>query len=253
MLYPRFKNWTLGDIIQALGGLASVIGLIVLIVKGNDVAAFIALGAIIVFISLVFARIYFVTRRFLERRYEDRFRKIASFVEFKTDDGDHYVCEWFKQVQFKRLVGSEYNHGFYWSGSEPPDIESDLQDVNGVSKTPEGHYDKVYLNFKKPLLYDESEMVHVKMSLDDSDDIAEPYLETKVDEPIKLVSWRVELRHKPDDFNKKALVKKKKIEAQVSPTYGLITSVPFSHDSKSYTYKLTDPDPGYYYKIEWEK
>lgn len=253
MHYSGLKNWTLGDIIQALGGLASIIGLIVLIVKGDNVAAFIALGAIIFFISAVFTRVYLVTKRFLERRYNDEFRKIASFVEFRTEDGDHYVCEWFKQVQFKRIIGSEYNHGFYWSGSKPPDIESDLQNVNGVSKTPEGHYDKVYLKLRKPLLYDESEMIHVRMNLDDSDDAALPYLETKVDEPIKLVSWRVELRHKPDTFDEKALVKKKKVEAQVSPTYDLITSVPFNHDSKSYTYKLIDPEPGYYYKIEWEK
>lgn len=46
---------------------------------------------------------------------------------------------------------------------------------------------------------------------------------------------------------------KKKLIGSASAEYEEICEVPFNPVSKSYEHVLTDPEIGYYYRLEWER
>lgn len=246
-------SWLFSGKLQSFGAVASIVGLIGFLVSGSDIAAYLALVAIILFLAATFHKFYSTVDTFIKQQHPDEFEDIATFVRYSTDDGLHYKFDLYKYVQSKRIRITKYEHGFNWTGSTEPEIESGLQEVGDVTKTSRGNYDDLNLYFDRPVLYNQAEVIHVLMRLNDSDGAASPHLEMRVEEPIRVIHWRVELRHKPSEYEESAILKKKLIDSNTSRRYETIDKVRFDSESMSYRIRMMRPEPGYFYRLEWEK
>lgn len=143
----------------------------------------------------------------------------------------------------------EFDHSFKWSGSVVPTITSKLQDFVNI-KSP-GEWDRAILRFKKPLLYNENAIIHFLAELNDNDQSSSPHVECKIDLPVDLIVFRIELRHKTD--NKPAVVKRKLINTSLNANYEILRFIPFDKVSKGYEHVEMNPESNFFYRIEWEK
>lgn len=114
-------------------------------------------------------------------------------------------------------------------------------------------YDHVVLKFKKALSYNESAVVHFHANMDDVDNTAQPYLDVKIEEPISVVNFRVILAYKDATFSERAQFMRKPINSGVPADYQILETVSFNSYSKSYEYVLTNPEVGYFYRLQWVK
>ena len=89
--------------------------------------------------------------------------------------------------------------------------------------------------------------------MDDVDNTAQPHLDVKVEEPISVIDFRVILAYKDSDFSDKARFMRKPINSGVPTDYQVLETVTFNSYSKSYEYVLTNPEVGYFYRLEWVK
>ena len=92
---------------------------------------------------------------FVKRSNENNHLKVSVFTKFEALDKTHSIFETYRVIQSKRLVLSEIDQNFKWSGSQLPKVSSRFQKVKDVI-TNEHDYDKAILTFEKPLLYNET-------------------------------------------------------------------------------------------------
>ncbi|NDV57882.1 hypothetical protein [Bacteroides sp. 519] len=248
----RFLKANLLTGLNCIAGIASVAG-ILLFIFSDKTNAIIALTALFVFLAIILAIILIAIVQFLKKEHNSDCIKSCVFTTFETLDSTRCVFETYRVIQNKRLILNNVDQNFKWSGSKMPIISSECQSVKSIISNDSNHYDKAILQFKRPLLYNEIGLTHFKAELDDHDNKAKPHLDFRVDSVIPVVHYRVILRHKPETFNKSAKFLRKPIDSKTPLEYIEIGSIPFDAITKSYTYNLIDPEPGYYYRILWEK
>lgn len=237
--------------LNIIAAFASIAGIILLSFDDSK-KAYLALDLIVFCIILITYKIYAVLNAMIKLKYPDGYSRISTFARYTTPDGRFIDYELYKHIQVKKFILSEYKNGFKWTGTNPPKITSNLQKV-GPLEINDGKYDNVCLNFKKPLMYNDVEVINIRMELNDPDEKSSTHLEFKVKDPIQLVSWRVELGHFPSNHTPKALFLRKKIDSDMSEDYSVIESIAFDPHTKSYEHEITNPEVGYYYKLEWER
>lgn len=237
-----------------LGSVASIVSILILCFKSSD-AAIAALGFLCVALVAFIWKLFSVLGRFLERTTENH-KHISSFIQYTCDDRDNIVLESYKLIQVKCSVMQEYEAGFKWSGTKAPDISSDLQHFKIVNKSSGGHlYDYAVLEFKKPVLYNETTVVHSKFTINDVDHKSSTQIDIPVKYPVEYIQVCVSLGYKDNTFNKTATLSKRKLanENEVYQEYTPYDSLSFDHLHKQYTCKLIDPEVGFAYRIEWER
>lgn len=217
-------------------------------------AVIIALVSFILFLALLLLKIWLLINTFLKTHHPKGYQSNFSFIKYHTEDGKHITHEVYKDIQCKQSIMPEYVHGFKWSGTIEPKISSNLQGYGPITKsTNPNDYDKVVFNFKAPLLYNQSAVLHVIMELNDCDGQAKPYIESKIDNPIQVIAYRIELLHKGGKYKGFATISKKPINSAISVGYQTLEKLSFNHLTKSYEYFLQMPEAGHFYRIEWEK
>ena len=162
----------------------------------------------------------------------------------------------YRLIQSKRALLTHIEYKFKWSGTKAPTISSNSQVLGPVvTSQDEPTWDKCDIHFKTPLTYNESTVVHIKTQNDDYDGKAQPYISSKLDSPIKIMQFKVLLSYKPDDYTAKAKYERKKIDVDVDvdSSWEYIDSIDFDTKYKQYQYVDVDPEPGYIYRIMWEK
>ena len=238
------------------GSVASILGLVFTLQSGNPVNATLALISIIIFLSIVLIQIYLAFNKTSKDKYPQGWSVVSQIVDYTTEDGLYYTYKIIKHIQAKRLFLTSYKFGYKWSGSKEPIITSDHQTIINTKKNSE-EFDYLELKLHNPVLYDEIEVINVKMELNDTDNKANPFIYTRVDQPIHFIRWSIVLEHKSQTSEKKvgpATVSRKLIrETQSDQDYTKIDDVKFDHKSKSYQYNLRRPEVGYFYKIAWKK
>jgi len=177
----------------------------------------------------------------------------SNFIKYSTLDGINIQFETFRHIQCKRLVLYEFIYSFKWTGNIRPEIKSSLQNVVSVNSKQEGEWDSATLRFKKPLLYNETAIIHFLAEMNDADQNSSPHVETRIELPVDIILFRIELRHKKGSFDKPATLKRKKITADINSNYEILKTIPFDRNYKGYEYTLLTPESNYYYRIEWEK
>lgn len=237
--------------IKGISVLCSIVSVILLLFK-DTICTYIALGLFCFMLFLILWRIISVLNHFLENPKEDKHRCIASFIKYQCKDGDNIYFETYKLIQAKCSVLHYFDLGLKWSGTQCPEVESSLQDVECYKESHNAtEYDTAKLRLKRPVLYNETAIIHCKTRINDADHKSETKVEVSVKYPIELINITIELAHK--EANKPARYMKKRIESDVPQDYELINSIPFNEKTRQYEYSLINPDPGYFYKIEWDR
>ncbi|HOZ68690.1 MAG TPA: hypothetical protein PK328_04985 [Chitinophagaceae bacterium] len=232
--------------------IASIIALVFVFIT-DKWSIIISLSLFWLIVVILFLRILWVINRYIIAKNPDEILRTSTFITYRTNDGVNIEFETYRHIQSKRLILYEFDHGFKWSGSKLPTFESKLQDVASVTQSAPGQWDKAVLLFKKPLLYNESAMVHFLAKMNDADGKSLPYVEVKVVQSIDVIWFRIVLRHKIMPYNKTATLKRKSANSVTNAEYEILEAVPFDQVSMSYEYPLITPTPGYYYRIDFEK
>lgn len=232
-----------------LAALASLTGFFIIFMNDKDkiMWSFIFFN----FLLLVFigSTIYTILR-LLNKSTLD-FESKSTFIKYETLDGNRILYDVYKLIQCKRPILSEYDYNFKWSGTYKPNITSDLQAVIDVMDfNNPSNYDKAILKFKKPLIFNESCVIHFKADLDDADKQSGTFVSNRIIRPVDVIHYRILLRHKEDNPN--AFIERKKIDA-VTQNFNKIREIPFDKISKSYEFPLLNPELGYIYRISWKR
>lgn len=245
----KTKLWACFNIVA---GLASILGVLFLFLTDRQIGV-VALCSFCFFLLCALITTWIGIFRFVRKEHPEEYRKISAFTSFETSDGIHGVYEVFKVIQSKRFILQQIDHNFKWSGTKIPEISSELQTIKQFQQSDLNNYDKATLLLNKPLGYNETATIHFKALTDDFDGKSLPYLDYKVSEKMDVIHFRITLKNKDDHFSKSARLLKKPVKSEVPTDYIQYGSVPFDCQSKSYQYYLTDPEIGYYYRLEWEK
>lgn len=251
-VYNFLKTYA-GAMYSFIASLCSIASLVLMFIN-SKLACIIAL---LVFCLGVLTLLYGIMRginKMINDNSREEYKRIASFFSFQSDDGVKSTFEVFRMIQSKRLFLTAIPYNFKWTGTTPPPLSSRSQTITDVRYNPDkNQWDEATIRFPQPLKYNECAVVNVKTENDDHDNTAQPYLTSKLDAPIDVITFRVLLAYKPQDYNKPAKLQRKKIDAEIDGGYEVIGSVPFEKEHKLYYHCLINPEPGYIYKIEWEK
>ena len=241
-------NWVVG-----CATVASIVGLVLAFVSDKN-AVIISLIALCIFLAIIIVGVFITLSRLVKQNHPDPYQRISSFYEFRSDDGQKSVFEMYRLIQCKRALLTHIEYKFKWSGTKLPTISSNSQTLGAIIPShDENSWDKCDIHFKTPLTYNESTVVHIKTENDDYDGKAQPFLSSKLDSPIMIMQFKVLLSYKPESYTAKAKYERKKIDADVDAKWEYIASVDFDSRYKQYQYVDVDPEPGYIYRIMWEK
>lgn len=233
---------------------ASIISLCYVLIS-NKVAVILALVSIIIFLLVLLFKLISLIDGYLKQVYSmgEHYSNFI-FKKMTTTDGKHFVYDVYIDIQCKKPIMLEGKYNFKWSGTLPPVIKSNLQKLGTIVRA-QNSTDFDYINYYlvNPLLYNQSAVLHINMELNDSDGKASPHLETKVEVPVEVICYRVELTNKTAKYNSAAKIYKRLIKAEITPKNELVNSVQFNKATKSFEYFLIKPEIGYYYRMEWEK
>lgn len=237
------------------GGLASILSLIgILLIKGDaqQVALSMAfLGAMALAAFLVFV---ISINAYLRKSSPEGFNRIASFTRYQTSDGKQIIYDVYKFVQARRAWLTEYEHRFYWTGPIPPtaeNITSEMQKVVRIEPGGSEETSKLFLEFRRPLRYNEAAVVHARFKLSDPEHRSQPFVSTQVKSPTDVLRWAVELAYKTDADA--AVVERKKISAPESAAWEHCTVVPFNTLTRAYEHYIHAPQTGFVYRLRWER
>lgn len=235
-------------------GLSSLISL-GLLIFGNKNAIIIALSFFCISLLIVLVVIIRAINNYLKIGKESEYIRIYTDIKYETEDGYHINYDTYRIIQSKCIMLQKINHGFKWSGTKSAEISSKLQDYcgtrEGIDKDIE--YDTAILKFTVPLLYNETGVVHFNAKMDDSDEKSDTMVSYKASYYSELIHFRVILKHKGNDYNKKAIVYMKKIDCNVIAKEKEIATIPFDHNTKSFEYIKERPEVGYFYILKWER
>ena len=114
-------------------------------------------------------------------------------------------------------------------------------------------YDTAKLRLRRPAMYNETTVIHFRSISNDSEHCSIPKYEIYVKYPIEFIQVEILLGYKDDNFNKTAIVERAKANTSMPQKYEHITSIPFNKNHKSYSHTFINPEPGYFYRILWER
>jgi hypothetical protein len=162
--------------------------------------------------------------------------------------------EVYRTIQCKRLFLTEIPYNFKWTGAIPPKIESVSQKISPlIHNENKNEWDTAKITFNHPLKYNECTVISIKTANEDTDNTAKPWISSRLDTPIEMLVFRVLLSYKSKEYAKPAYFERKKIVSQIDGDFEFVESVEFDKDHKLYYHTKTNPEPGYIYRLRWEK
>lgn len=240
-----------GRFFSIVAGVASIVSVFYLLFS-NEVNSIIALSIFVIFLLSVLVLLIIGIHLFIKKENENEYKKVSVFTSFVMSDKTHGIFEVYRVIQSKRLILNQVEQNFKWSGSKSPILESDIQKIKTVKINNVG-YDKVLLEFSKPLIFNETATIHFRAIIDDFDNKSQPYLDHKVDTDTNVIHFRVVLKYKSECYSSPAKILRKPIFSETPIEYEELGSIPFDKETKSYQYTLVNPTVGYFYRILWEK
>lgn len=248
---PKVLFWFNG-----IAGVSSIIG-VLLAILNERVSAYVALGSFIVFLITVIILLSYWVFYVVRQELPEDYIRLSVFSSYETSNGVKGVYERFRVIQVKRLALSAVYFKFKWTGSKPPVITSDLQTVEGPAidgGNDYNNYDKIKFVFKgRPLVFNETAIIHFRAEVDDIDQSAIPMDCYKVETFTPLIHFRVTLKHKPNNYYTPAKLQRCRIGANINTEFYDMETIPFDVHTKSYQYDLINPEVGYYYRVLWER
>lgn len=246
-----FFMWT---IISNIGAILGIVGVSAANIYAESFKAHVALTIFTVAVLAVAAQLIWSLRKWQNKNYPNGYIPVATFVRYTTTDGKHVVHENFRQIQIKHGYLTKILHRQYWTGTKEPVLSSSLQRIGTKSKDPVTAFDIIEIHFARPRYYNDTEIVHTRCSIDDSDERSSTHVEIYIQAPINLVHFRVELLHcqKPAHAGMIAWFERRPHGATSSP-YEPLSEVRFDATSRSFEKLVAQPDPGYNYRLRWDR
>ncbi|MCZ8298498.1 hypothetical protein [Flavobacterium sp.] len=231
--------------------LASIVGLVSVFIsdKNSSIIAliFFCLMLLIFTISLLYTIFKVIGLN------NSDFESKSTFVKYETSDCKNITFEIYKLIQSKKPILSDYTFNFKWTGSILPNITSDLQEVTNVMDLQDPtQYDKAILKFKKPVYFNENQVIHFKAALNDTDKQSETYVSNRITQEVDIIHYRIILKYKPSNYDVNAILEKRKINS-LDTKFEKVEEIGFDDITKSYEYHLLKPDLGYIYRISWNR
>lgn len=251
-MYKFIKRYIYPYLVDA-ASIASIIGIIVVFCS-QQYAVIVALITFCVVLLLILIGVIVAINKFMATNYKDAYKKVSSFYIFRSDDGIKSTFETYRLIQCKRPILSEIEYKYKWTGTKQPKLTSDKQVVEQLPSSGDPNvWDKAIIKFPTPLSYNESTVLHIRTENDDIDKKAKPWIECSLNSPIEIMLFRVLLSYKAKSYSKKALLKRRKLDAEVGVDYDVIETVDFDSKYKQYNHIVLNPEPGYSYRLEWDK
>lgn len=199
-------------------------------------------------------QIFRITKRQLEMQHPTGFLALSSFVRYASTDGKNITYEVFRHIQIKRPCLSYFEHKFMWTGSKPPVCASDIQEISSIDNIKGESTKSVKLKFKRAKLYNDVEVIHLKMEIDDSDNKSETHIQQSVLSPVSVICFRVELLHTDASYiGKSAVLTRQETAKGHRASDEVMRKYPFDASAKSFHCNITEPEPGYTYRLSWER
>lgn len=233
-------------------GLSSIVSVFLVLFKSDEgviALYFFCIFLLAALVSLILSLCIMVRRENPENEWQINF----VFINYLAIDESHHEHDLYKIIQCKRPYLTSIWHKYKWSGDKYPRISSQLQTVGEIVKGVDGEFDKVKMILKHPLVYNQMTTLHFHADLDDSDNSAQPYLGFKVTSPMSMILFKVTLKNKDDNYSELAVLEREPLENSFLSKKSVVTSVVFDKATKTYTYALQEPEPGYFYKLCWKK
>lgn len=227
---------------------------VVLLFLNHAWMGFVALAIICVGLVVLLWRILHGINQLVGENSAEEYKKISSIFIYQSSDGVKSTFEVQRSIQCKRVFLTEIPYNFKWTGSVEPKIESKSHSlVNITHDQDKNRWDNAVIRFARPLKYNECTVINVKIETDDVDGSAKPWISSRLESPIEMLTYRILLAYKNQDFNSPAIFERKKIDTQIDGEYEKLTAVSFDKEHKSYYYSCTNPEPGFIYRLRWEK
>lgn len=249
----NFLKAYIGPVYTGFASLCSIGGLILMFIN-NKTACIIALVIFCIGLMVLVYGIMRAINRIILDNSSKEYRRISSFYVYQSNDGRTSTFEVYRLIQCKRLFLTKIPYNFKWTGTKQPVLTSNAQTIENVCHDPDANkWDEAYLRFRRPLRYNECTVINLKTDNDDFDGTAKPWISCKLEEPIEMMLFRVMLSYKPAEYNSRAVFERKKIDTEIDGTYEYIESVEFNAGNKLYSFCKVNPEPGYIYRLRWDK
>lgn len=240
-------------VISAMASIVSV----VLLCFNNLWASFIAVCCLWMALAVLTGTLIHAIFKYTKITNKTDYRRIATFIEYKSNTNNAEIVEFqsYRIVQVKMPVIKSIDVIYKWSGNGNTEITSDLQVIEDKIdniESPRG-YTKAKLTLSQPKLYNETAVFHHRITANDADHSSDTKVELKIDEPIDLVRVNISLGYKPDNYKGTAKVERSAITHEGPPSYEQVGLIQFDQILKEFTYTLKYPEPGYFYKISWDR
>lgn len=235
--------------------IASLLGVSALSFLNDAYKSHLALGLFALALAFLTYRGYVALRGWQERIYPNGCLPIATFVRYSTSDGKTYFYEIFRHIQIKEAYKKSFKHRFFWTGSKEPIVSSLLQTASPVTTISSTNESEVELSFKEHRFYNDTEIVHVGMQIDDSDEKAQTFVCAAVHAPMRLLHFRVQLAHYNSSahYSQCATLESRAISANENSPFTPISTVKFDAASKSFEAMVPHPHPGNHYRLKWDR
>ena len=216
--------------------------------------AWTAICLVVATVAFICIQVFRITKRQMEMQHPSGFLALSAFVRYASTDGKNITYEVFRHIQVKRPCLSFFEHKFMWSGSIQPKFESDLQEIGGVDSIKGENTKSLKLKFKRAKVYNDVEVIHIKMTMDDSDQKSETFIQQSVLSPVSVICFRVELLYTDTNyFGKKAILTRRETSKGHRASDETIGYYNFDATAKSFYCSVAEPEPGYTYRLAWER
>lgn len=220
---------------------------------GNNIYTIIALAMLCIFLSSILFAILLALRNFIISHFKDDYRRVSSFYVYEEDQKGVSTFEMYRLIQCKRILLTGVPYKYKWTGGSTPKITSNHQKIKKEKVGKKDEWDEVTLKFAKPLTFNESTVLHVKTDNKDLNNKAKPWIECKLETPIEFMHFRILLSYKEKDYSDPAIFERKRINANMNNEFETIDRISFNKTYMQYSYSCMNPEPGYYYRLRWEK
>lgn len=249
----NFLKAYIGPIYAGLASFCSIAGFVLLFIH-NKTACIIALVVFCIgLIVLIYGILKAINKLILDNS-DREYRGISSFYVYQSNNGRKSTFEVYRLIQCKRLFLTEIPYKFKWTGTKLPKLTSNAQVIENIQHIEDKNkWDGARIKFGRPLRYNECTVVNVKIDNDDFDGAAKPWISCCLEKPLEMMLFRVMLSYKPNGYDVPAIFERKKIDTEIDGEYEYIESVEFNTGNKLYSFCKPNPEPGYIYRLRWEK
>ena len=237
-----------------LAVIATLMGVSASTLMTDEYKAWVAIFLVVATVAFICIQIFRITKRQMEMQHPNGFSALSAFVRYASTDGKNITYEVFRHIQIKRPCQSYFEHKFMWTGSIQPKCESDLQEIGSIDSIKGESTKSVKLKFKRAKVYNDVEVIHLKMTMDDSDQKSESYIQQSVLSPVSVICFRVELLYADIKyFGKRAILTRKETSKGHRASDEILDHYSFDASAKSFYCSIAEPEPGYTYRLSWER